>query len=253
MEFEHLEVAFPWEITRIRSDLVPRPLESQDEHKGGATPSRKPIPHWSGVHRIVCTVLDEMGKASALAQGLNHVVTSSEKLRHSEEQVVYILVLHSRVAGLLKVGRKNLFLLDKSGKQNEKFPLCILDFYVAESLQRSGLGNKLFQAMLKDQGDIHPRFLAIDRPSPKLISFFEKNTINSYKIFPKSTTITSFKASLRIGHRKKREMHRLSGRGYIWGSCSIFDTQLSPWIIAQFTTSKITGKGLKRSLNLQTQ
>ncbi|XP_040574715.1 alpha-tubulin N-acetyltransferase-like [Lepeophtheirus salmonis] len=191
MEFDNLEVAFPWEITRIRSDLVPRPLESQDEHKGGATPSRKPIPHWSGVHRIVCTVLDEMGKASALAQGLNHVVTSSEKLRHSEEQVVYILVLHSRVAGLLKVGRKNLFLLDKSGKLNEKFPLCILDFYVAESLQRSGLGNKLFQAMLKDQEDIHPRFLAIDRPSPKLISFFAKHyqliqnipQVNHYHIF----------------------------------------------------------------------
>ncbi len=73
-----------------------------------------------------------------------------------------------------QVGRKNLFLLDRRGEQNETYAQCILDFYVHERRQRSGCGRKLFEHMLKDQGGLHPRYMAIDRPSPKLLAFLRK-------------------------------------------------------------------------------
>lgn len=88
------------------------------------------------------------------------------------------------VIGFLKVGYKKLFLLvsvgrtgggcldawvppgahfvvppppspfvcppqDRNGAHNEAEPLCVLDFYIHESLQRHGYGRELFQHMLQ--------------------------------------------------------------------------------------------------------
>lgn len=53
------------------------------------------------------------------------------------------------VVGLLKIGRKKLFMFDLAGYQHEVEPLCILDFYVHESKQRTGCGKKLYEYMLK--------------------------------------------------------------------------------------------------------
>ena len=66
----------------------------------------------------------------------------------------------------------------------------MLDFYVTERRQRTGCGKMLFEAMLRRE-EAQPRYLAIDRPSEKLISFLRKhyclNTIipqvNNYVIF----------------------------------------------------------------------
>ena len=88
------------------------------------------------------------------------------------------------------VGKKNLFLLDGNGGQNEVYPLCVLDFYVHESRQRSGCGKNLFEYMLQDQ-KATPKFMAIDRPSPKLLAFLRKYyglaksipQVNNYVIF----------------------------------------------------------------------
>lgn len=41
---------------------------------------------------------------------------------------------------MLKVGRKNLFHHDFNGTIKEVKPLCLLDFYVHESVQRTGFG-----------------------------------------------------------------------------------------------------------------
>lgn len=55
----------------------------------------------------------------------------------------------SIVLGILKVGPKKLYLLDGAGKQQyEEKPLCILDFYVHEDVQRQGNGHKLYDYML---------------------------------------------------------------------------------------------------------
>ena len=103
-----------------------------------------------------------MGELSAIAQDLKVPITSGEKVRnHSGDHSVYLLLDRDAngglgsVVGLLKVGRKNLFLLDRNGDQNEVCPTCILDFYVHESRQRSGCGKLLFQHMLKVRIDFN--------------------------------------------------------------------------------------------------
>lgn len=158
----------------------------------------------------VSEILDTMGEASASAQGLRQPITSGPKLRMQEGQQVYLLVNRSAdgrrgssVVGMIKVGRKNLFLSNGSGDQVELNPLCVLDIYVHESRQRSGCGKFLFEAMMKDQKVASPRFLAIDRPSPKLVSFLAKHygltekipQFNNYVIFEGFFTDRPFDAS----------------------------------------------------------
>jgi len=143
-------------------------------------------------------VLDQMGAASARAQGLHQVITTMEKLRHSENHIVYIITQKDLerdgadvCVGFLKMGRKKLFILDASGEQNEVLPVSVLDFYVHESLQRHGYGKQLFDAMLQNER-VHPEHLAIDRPSDKFSSFLAKHyglrqpcpQINHYVVYP---------------------------------------------------------------------
>ena len=42
--------------------------------------------------------------------------------------------------GFLKTGKKNLFYRDYVGNVKQITPLCVLDFYVHESVQRGGIG-----------------------------------------------------------------------------------------------------------------
>jgi alpha-tubulin N-acetyltransferase 1 len=77
------------------------------------------------VQQRVSEILDAMGNASAKAQGLKGAITTADKLRAHSEHVVYLLLDRGSnggrgsVVGLLKMGRKNLFLLDRQGDQNE--------------------------------------------------------------------------------------------------------------------------------------
>jgi len=173
---------FPNEVSQVRNDLIPAGYHGDTSH--------------ALVRHQVGTVLDVMGEASARAQGLKNAITSGSKMLNVENQTAYILVDKfgnkglGSVVGLLKVGRKKLFLLDEVGKPNEMVPQCVLDFYVVESRQRSGCGKRLFEAMLRGEG-VDPRFLAIDRPSPKLVSFLRKHyglystipQVNNYVVF----------------------------------------------------------------------
>ena len=65
------------------------------------------------------TILDVMGEASAQAQALKNPITSGSKMLASEGQTIYMLVDRKAnsgagaVVGMLKVGRKKLFLLDR--------------------------------------------------------------------------------------------------------------------------------------------
>lgn len=207
MDFGYdLNGVFPSNLCRIGSDLLPVDMENDgcDGGGGGDSPvisvgrksfSNSSSPnmgknHYFQVQQKISEILDVIGEQSSRAQGLNHVITSAAKMRNQDDHVAYLLRDGNFVLGLLKVGRKNLFLLDDEGKQNEMFPMCILDFYVHESRQRMGCGLKLFRTMLRDKR-VEPRFLAIDRPSPKLISFFRKHynltknipQVNHYHIF----------------------------------------------------------------------
>ena len=64
--------------------------------------------------------------------------------------------------------------MQEAGAFHEVQPLCVLDFYVHEVCQRSGVGRALFAFMLDHQRQ-HPAALAYDRPSPKLRGFLRKH------------------------------------------------------------------------------
>ena len=106
-----------------------------------------------------------------------------------------------RILGLLKTGRKKLFLRADDLKYHSREPVCVLDFYVQEQHQRLGIGKALFEVccsstagtmlpctlvpMPDDKGKRAQVFLeaeeqvassvAYDAPSPKLMAFLKKN------------------------------------------------------------------------------
>ncbi|PAV77171.1 hypothetical protein WR25_12566 [Diploscapter pachys] len=125
--------------------------------------------------------IDKMGELSTKAQGLKRVITSYQKmLDHEEEQIIYIMWKRSQdkenmsqLIGILKVGRKKLYLRDAQEQPFEEKPLCILDFYVNEPLQRRGRGHELYEFMLQSEC-ISAHDIAIDKPSDAFLQFLEK-------------------------------------------------------------------------------
>ena len=136
----------------------------------------------SHCHKLLCDVIDSLGKASAQSQGLPGPITSAVKMAGSHDQRLYLLIDSSidQIVGLLKVGKKKLFINDprKNGQFDsalvECLPFCILDFYVAEGQQRRGHGRRIFDEMLSTEG-ISVAHIAVDRPSPKMISFLNRH------------------------------------------------------------------------------
>jgi|TARA_B110000305_G_C19200396_1_gene520910 alpha-tubulin N-acetyltransferase 1 len=61
---------------------------------------------------------------------------------------LYIRVEGKKAIGFIKVGQRNLFIRNAGGNIKEIKPLCVLDFYVHESMQRGGHGRALFDLML---------------------------------------------------------------------------------------------------------
>ena len=118
--------------------------------------------------------IDDMGKGSRLAQGLNTVLTSVQRLVENPTHRLYLLCEGRLCLGILKVGPKKLFIRGKTGQLNEIDPLCVLDFYVHESQQRNGHGRMLFDYMLAAE-DVQPHRLGYDRPSPKFLGFLRKH------------------------------------------------------------------------------
>ena len=81
----------------------------------------------------VTQIIDQMGDASASAQGLGATITTHQKLINSKgNQYLYMIVMGTKALALLKTGTKSLFLT--GGGMNQINPRCVLDFYVHESL-----------------------------------------------------------------------------------------------------------------------
>lgn len=183
MEFKfNVNKLLPRKINKVTHTLIP------EDFRG----DRREL---NECQRQLSRVLDDMGEASARAQGLNKPITSTLKLRDTDH-VVYLLVDNEAnnglgsVVGLLKTGSKNLFMFDETGAHYQLKPRCILDFYVHESRQRMGLGNILYQHMLSEE-DIRPVKLAIDRPSEKFLAFLDKHYGLS-KIIPQNNKFVVF-------------------------------------------------------------
>ncbi|KAI9352730.1 touch receptor neuron protein Mec-17-domain-containing protein, partial [Obelidium mucronatum] len=112
------------------------------------------------------------------------------EIEQEVEEVIPPKYKPCKAIGLLKVGVKNLFVSDEYGRQIQISPLCVLDFYVHESMQRTGNGKKLFDYMLSNENTTAGH-LAYDKPSPKMVSFLRKHysltdhipQANNYMIF----------------------------------------------------------------------
>ena len=128
-------------------------------------------------------VVDKLGVNSSRAQKLPMVITTYEKMRLSDHKL-YILINHkeNQAVGLIRTGRKHLFLLDRYGRNHEVEPICVLDFYVHESKQRKGLGNLLFKSMMSHQNISKAGFLAIDKPSQLFLNFLRRHHKLSFDI-----------------------------------------------------------------------
>lgn len=139
---------------------------------------------------LLWNVIDKMGDASALAQGLHGAITTASSLKASD-YILYIKVRENWCLGIIKVGYKNLYVREYSTATmiNIK-PLWILDFYVHETVQREGHGKDLYDFVLQDQ-NIEPKMLAYDRPSHKFLSFLSKYyQLKDY--FPQSNNFVIF-------------------------------------------------------------
>lgn len=118
-------------------------------------------------------IIDRMGEASSKSQGLPSIITSASRMFTSDNRL-YLRVEGNKVIGLIKVGKKKLFIRNEMAVIREINPLCVLDFYVHESVQRGGHGKGLFEKMLECEKQ-RPEKLGYDRPSEKLIAFLAKH------------------------------------------------------------------------------
>ena len=137
----------------------------------------------------VTQIIDAMGEASATAQGLGATITTHAKLMQSQgDQKLYIVVQGSKALAILKTGDKNLFIA--GGTMSQIKPRCVLDFYVHESLQRMGIGLRIFEFMM-DTENLPAHKFAYDRPSPKLLGFLKKH-FGLSKYSPQSNNFVIF-------------------------------------------------------------
>ncbi|XP_011182953.2 alpha-tubulin N-acetyltransferase 1 [Zeugodacus cucurbitae] len=161
---------FPQPIVKVNCSLLPHTFHGNRRQALEATAK-------------MSAIIDHLGQLSAIAQKLNTPVTTAQKLRKSDNQIVYLMAdvgaLNSgrgdEVVGLLKIGTKDLYLFDEFGQSRkvDNAP-CILDFYIHDKRQRSGLGKKLFQTMLSEE-KWEPVKCSVDRPSEKLLGFLKKH------------------------------------------------------------------------------
>uniref|UniRef100_A0A182YJ97 Alpha-tubulin N-acetyltransferase n=1 Tax=Anopheles stephensi TaxID=30069 RepID=A0A182YJ97_ANOST len=173
MEFRfNMHPLFRSRIVRINNSLLPTGFTAQSR--------RVALDATAQISEIINTV----GSMSAQAQGLSVPVTTAQKLRNSDHHIYLMFESDDKnglVVGILKVGRKSLYVFDPSGETVNVTAPCVLDFYVHESRQRGGLGRELFEHMLREE-NIQPDELAIDRPSEKLLGFLQKHYGLSKKI-----------------------------------------------------------------------
>lgn len=62
----------------------------------------------------------------------------------NSNHILYIKSDYNKILVILKIGVKNLFIRNSQGNIFEISPLCVLDFYVHESIQRMGIGKVNF-------------------------------------------------------------------------------------------------------------
>ncbi|VVC37665.1 Gcn5-related N-acetyltransferase (GNAT) domain, ATAT-type [Cinara cedri] len=131
-----------------------------------------------GLKNVMRLIIDEMGKASAVAQELKSPITSADELVNSDHNL-YVMTQnnmpeHFTVIGILKMGWKNLYLYDTTGLRSESMVYCLMDFYIHNPKQRKGYGKRLLEYMLQDM-NLDAKDLAIYKPTNTLLQFMAKH------------------------------------------------------------------------------
>ena len=112
------------------------------------------------------------------AQGLSQPITDWARVTGTDQRLYLASEVTApgvtTVLGLLKTGPKTLFCTHDRLMRELRGVTCVLDFYVHESCQRSGLGRQLFDRFLQCERQ-DPAMVAYDRPSPKLLGFLAKH------------------------------------------------------------------------------
>ncbi|GKT15960.1 Alpha-tubulin N-acetyltransferase like protein [Aduncisulcus paluster] len=128
------------------------------------------------------TFITELGRASAEAQRLPHIITTADRMVHAfgEHQILYIAIgsekssMNNKVFGFLKTGFKSLFVRSQSGSLLEKPKCpCVLDFFTHSNCRRKGVGFNLFKTYIH-HSKVRPHAVGYDRPSSNLIGFLKK-------------------------------------------------------------------------------
>lgn len=177
-------------------------------------------------------IIDEMGIRSGHAQKLKAPVTDYKRLLSNSHQLYLWTMPHDSqpdtliVKGLLKTGVKNLYIRRQDNQYSQISPTCVLDFYVHESCQRTGIGKLLFEAMMDIENKL-PHQLGYDRPSSKLMNFLVKHyqlsgyipQVNQFVVF---NAYFDDSSSVKGDQRKKREDNMSKENSIISNSNSLF-------------------------------
>ncbi|XP_076316164.1 alpha-tubulin N-acetyltransferase 1-like isoform X1 [Tachypleus tridentatus] len=178
----HLQVEPVTSVTPDHNDNI---QETFSKRKEESSSHNKLSNGRSDIQRLK-HVIDALGEASAVAQGLQSAITNASKLQNSNHWMYVMKNSETNnscgaIIGFLKIGRKKLFIIDEHGDIQELWPLCVLDFYIHDSCQRQGYGLQVFKTMLKIE-EVSPEELAIDRPSHKFLTFLKKHFGLEYTI-----------------------------------------------------------------------
>ena len=122
------------------------PGTSMNAHRTSSFMNRGKVDQNSSSDEKLIELIDKMGEASAKAQKLPQIITTCSRLFTSDNKI-FMRSHENKVIGFIKTGKRNLFVHTAGGMKEIK-PLCVLDFYVHESMQRGGHGRALFDLML---------------------------------------------------------------------------------------------------------
>ena len=126
-----------------------------------------------GYKAYIKEILDKMGELSSKSQNLLVNITTTNRFFPSD-QCLIIKADKNKVLGYIKVGPKRLFLRDRICNYHERKTLCVLDFYIYDTEQRTGLGREIFDFMLNYK-NINPGELAYDSPTLRFLAFLKRN------------------------------------------------------------------------------
>lgn len=174
-----LKPLFARNIIRVRSDLLPEGFEGSVKDRAVAK-------------KQLAWCIERMGKLSAKAQGMHAAATTIQKLNEKDSVYLLAAVEDGLVIGMLKVGFKDLYLFNEQGQiSSYRETPAILDFHVHKSHQRCGLGKRLIEYMLADQGWSLGK-CAFVSPSAMMRAFLAKH-YKLVKPVPQSNKFVLFK------------------------------------------------------------